>query len=165
MSRHRCIRPQAPEILSVFREKSVNKAGDQNFLPITIYHLKVCNGYLPPCRFRHRLSIEIGYAYRFALSSSSKYVFAKQPSPPEVYSTSTDNALNLNSLDIHISHRGLAAISWRHKNVTKNWAPNQMFLLYCQFKTLLNSSLIIYLNKKIKLIISDCCLSFLTFSK
>ena len=42
------------------------------------------------------------YAYRFALSSSSKYVFAKQPSTPEVYSTSTDNAMNLSPLDIHI---------------------------------------------------------------
>ena len=131
----------------------------------------VCNCYLPPRRLRHRLSIEIGYAYRFALSSSSKYVFAKQPSTPEVYSTSTDNAMNLNPLDIHISHRGMAAISWRHENVTKNWAPDQMFWLYCQFKTPLNSSLIIYFNKKIKLIISDCCLSFsisilfLTFSK
>ena len=41
---HIIFRPQAPEILSVIREKSVNKAGDQNVLPISIYHLPLMGG-------------------------------------------------------------------------------------------------------------------------
>ena len=60
----------------------------------------ICKGYPPPpnqSRSRHRSNIEIGYAYRLALSSCSEYDFSKQPSPPEDYSSRTYTAMNLNS--------------------------------------------------------------------
>ena len=89
--------------------KSVNTAGNQNFLPISIYHLKVCNGCLSPLptSINHRNLV----CPHFALSSSSKYDFSKQPSHSEVYSTHTDNAMSMNPHDIDNSHHGMATIS------------------------------------------------------
>ena len=80
-------------------------------IKIPTYDLNVSNGYLPSRHFQHLISIEIGYAYRFALSSSSKYIISKPPSHPEVYSTHNDNAMNFNSWVMQIFRRGLAAIS------------------------------------------------------